>query len=83
MQVQSLGQDAPASLLNCLKTGNLLMVVFSSFGVSMSVLVSQSCLFATPWTIAHEAPLSVGILQARILEWIAIPISRGSSQPRD
>jgi len=24
-----------------------------------------------------------GILQARILEWGAIPFSRGSSQPRD
>ena len=24
-----------------------------------------------------------GILQARILEWITIPSSRGSSQPRD
>jgi len=24
-----------------------------------------------------------GILQARILEWIAIPFSRGSYQPRD
>ena len=24
-----------------------------------------------------------GILQARILEWLAIPFSRGSSQPRD
>ena len=24
-----------------------------------------------------------GILQARILEWIAIPFSRGSSKPRD
>ena len=24
-----------------------------------------------------------GILQARILEWIAMPSSRGSSQPRD
>ena len=24
-----------------------------------------------------------GILQARILEWIAIPFSKGSSQPRD
>ena len=24
-----------------------------------------------------------GILQARILEWIAFPFSRGSSQPRD
>ena len=24
-----------------------------------------------------------GILQARILEWVAIPFSRGSLQPRD
>ena len=24
-----------------------------------------------------------GILQARILEWIAVPFSRGSSQPTD
>ena len=24
-----------------------------------------------------------GILQDRILEWVAIPFSRGSSQPRD
>ena len=24
-----------------------------------------------------------GILQARILEWVAVPFSRGSSQPRD
>ena len=24
-----------------------------------------------------------GILQARILEWVAVPFSRGSSQPED
>ena len=35
----------------------------------------------TPWTVACQAPLSMGILQARILEWIAMPSSRGSSQP--
>ena len=27
--------------------------------------------------------LAHGILQARILEWVALPFSRGSSQPRD
>ena len=27
---------------------------------------------ATPQTIAHQAPLSMGILQARILEWVAM-----------
>ena len=37
----------------------------------------------TPWTLAHQAPLSVGVLQARILESVAIPFSRGSSRPRD
>ena len=38
---------------------------------------------ANPWTAACQAPLSLRILQARILEWIVIPFSRGSSQPRD
>ena len=31
---------------------------------------------ATPWTVAHQAPLSIGILQARVLEWVAMPFSR-------
>ena len=35
------------------------------------------------WTVAHQAPRSMGILQARILEWVAVPSSRGSSQPKD
>ena len=29
----------------------------------------------TPRAVAHQAPLSVGILQARILEWAAMPSS--------
>ena len=36
-------------------------------------------LFANLQTVAHQAPLSRRILQARILEWVAIPFSRGSS----
>ena len=36
-------------------------------------------LFATRWTVTHQAPLSMGVLQARILELAAIPFSRGSS----
>ena len=39
--------------------------------------------FATPWTVAHQAPLSMGILQARILGWVAKSFSRDSSQPGD
>ena len=29
-----------------------------------------------PWTVAHQAPLSMGILQARILAEVAMPSSR-------
>ena len=38
---------------------------------------------ATPWTVARQAPLSMAILQARILERVVMPSSRESSQPRD
>ena len=38
--------------------------------------------FVTPWTVDHRAPVH-GILQARILGWVAIPFSKGSSQSRD
>ena len=46
-------------------------------------LLNHVPLFATPWTVARQAPLSMGTLQARILEWVAVPSSRGSSQPSD
>ena len=37
-----------------------------------------------PSTLCNPMDYTVhGILQARILEWVAIPYSRGSSQPRD
>ena len=38
---------------------------------------SRVRLFATPWTVARE------IFQARILEQVVVPFSRGSFQPRD
>jgi len=31
----------------------------------------------------YQALLSMGILQAKILEWVSKPSSRGSSQPKD
>ena len=36
---------------------------------------------ATPWTAACQAPLSMGILQPGILEWVAMPTSRDLSDP--
>ena len=40
-------------------------------------------LFVTLWTVALQAPLSIGIVQAIILEWVAMPSSRWYSLPRD
>ena len=47
------------------------------------VLSHFSCvwLFATPWTVAHQAPLSMGFSRVRILEWAAISFSRGGNDP--
>ena len=45
----------------------------------VKVKVAQSCL-----TLCDPKDCTVhGILQARILEWVAFPFSRGSSQPRE
>ena len=46
-------------------------------------MLSAVWLFATPWTVVCQAPLSVGTLQARILGRVDTPSSRGSFQPRD
>ena len=46
-------------------------------------LISHVWFFMTPWTVAYQPPLSIGILQTRILQWVAIPFSRGSSWPRE
>ena len=35
------------------------------------------------WSESHLVVCNSAILQARILEWVAFPFSRGSSQPRD
>ena len=48
----------------------------------MKVLVSQSCLtLCDPMDWSPPGSPVHGILQARTLEWVAIPFSRGSSRP--
>ena len=55
-----------------------------SDGVCVCVLVDQSCL-----TLCYPMDCSLpdssvhGIFQARVLEWVVISFSRGSSRPRD
>ena len=60
------------------------LLICSVFTVFKSSEVTQSCLtlcdpmdHSPPGSSVHE------ILQARILEWVAISFSRGSSQPTD
>ena len=43
---------------------------------------SHVWLFVTLWTVTHQVSLSMEIFWARILEWVAIPSSRGSSWPQ-
>ena len=52
----------------------------------------RSLINSSQWNESHSVVLTLcdpmdytvhGILQARILEWVAFPFSRGSSQPRD
>ena len=44
---------------------------------------SRVWFLVTPWTVARQAPVSMGILQARILELATMPSSGRSSQPMD
>ena len=62
------------SLRNCLyvkMTINMCTRVLGHF--------SRARLCMTLWTVACQAPLSMGILQARTLALVAMPSSRGSS----
>ena len=46
-------------------------------------MLSRVQLFVTPWPATCQAPLSMGFFQARIVEWVAISSSKGSSPSRD
>ena len=48
-------------------------IILSSLLIQSYVCaLSYVQLFGTLWTVAHQAPLSMGISKARILEWVAI-----------
>ena len=54
--------------------------IAGSHGVLSHSVVSDSVI---PWMVAYQALLSMGTLQARILDWVAMPSSMKSSQPMD
>ena len=68
-------------LLDPTSTSKLLFHVFPSSSIPKLLHVcvlshfSRVWLFLTPWIVAHQAPLSMRIPQARILEWLAISLS--------
>ena len=62
----------------------IILVQMSVSNVFKSVLVIQSCLtLCDPVDCSLLGSSLHGILLEGILEWVAIPFSRGSSQPRD
>ena len=56
-------------------------MMFSVFNCSI-VFTVRDTMDCSPW-IRSQAPLDRGILQARILEWVVMPSSRGTSQTKD
>ena len=52
----------------------------------MRMLLTQLCpILCNLWIVVRQGPgfSGHGILQARMLQWVIIPFSRGSSRPRD
>ena len=58
------------------------VITTTAIDVTTCCVCVQS-IFATPWTVPHHGPMSMGFFQIRILQQIAISYSRGSSQSRD
>ena len=75
----------PWKVVNICKINVVWIGGFGFSGVGVCWITSVVCvqLFETLWTIALQAVLSMGILQAGILEWVVMPFSRGSSQSRE
>ena len=71
-------------ILNARTSGHLCNGCISFLTCCLSLINAQSCLTLCDLMDCSPPGSSVyGILQARILEWVAISFSRGSSQPRD
>ena len=92
MQIQSLGGEDPLEEGTATHSSILarrIPVDRGAWGITVHVLclVSQSCPtlcnLMDPMDYSPPGSSVHGILQARILEWVAMPSTRGSSQARD
>ena len=54
-----------------------------SFSPVHASMLGHVSLFETPMDCSPPGSSIHGVFQARILEWVPIPFSIGSSQPRD
>ena len=60
------------------------LICLGSHGTSPAPVGSvASVMSEIPQTVARQVSSVHGVLQARILEWLPMPFSRGSSWPRD
>ena len=86
--VQSLGQEDPWEVGMATYSSILALENPMDRGVwcGLQSMGSQSQIqlrdFHISWTVARQAPLSMGFSKARILEWVAVSFSRGSSRLR-
>ena len=73
------------SLLTRALQGTVRMCVCVCVCVYACMLSSSSRdqLFVTPWTVVHQAPLSMGSPRQEYSKWVTMSSSRRSSQPRD
>ena len=85
LSIQQTIPEISASMTHSLQVRkrSTLLAVVSRFP-KVKVLVAQSCpTLCDPMDCSLPGSSAHGVLQARILDWVAIPFSRGSSQPRD
>ena len=76
------GEDIHIYMCVCVYIYNI--YVYICIYVCMCMLVTQLCLtLCDPMDCSPPGSSVRGILQARILEWVAMSFSRESSQPRD
>ena len=85
----SLSFTIPWSLLRlmCIESLGFFLLKSTAF-LFLALLVPSFCIESESCSVVSDScdPMDYtvhGILQARLLEWVAVPFSRGSSQPRD
>ena len=57
---------------------------WSDLAVAAAAAVTKSCsTLATPWKVAHQAPLSIGFSRQKYWSRLPFPSPGGSARPRD